>query len=110
MKILIIRFSSIGDIVLTTPVISYAKKLLHAEVHYLTKKKYSSVLEGNPNIDKLILFDGDLKKIIELLRKNNYDLIVDLHNNLRTRIIKFQLNIPHKSVNKFNFSKGKLLI
>jgi len=39
-KILVIRFSSIGDIVLTTPVIRCLKKQLNVEVHYLTKTSF----------------------------------------------------------------------
>ena len=54
MKILIVRFSSIGDIVLTTPVVRCLKEQLNCELHYLTKKSFQSVLEESPHIDKLI--------------------------------------------------------
>ena len=51
MKILVIRLSSIGDIVLTSPVVRILKKQLNAEVHFLTKNNYSCWLSHNPNID-----------------------------------------------------------
>ena len=68
-KFLIIRFSSIGDIVLTTPVIRGIKQQVeNAEVHYLTKKSFSSVLQANPYIDKVHLFD---KNYDELIKRSN---------------------------------------
>ena len=53
MKLLIIRFSSIGDIVLTTPVVRCLSLQTKAEVHYLTKKNFGSVVEYNPFIKKV---------------------------------------------------------
>ena len=65
-KFLIIRFSSIGDIVLTTPVIRCLKtQLEEAEVHYLTKKAFSPILSYNPYIDKLYYLEDSLNKVIE---------------------------------------------
>ena len=58
-KILIIRFSSIGDIVLTSPVLRCIKKTFpNCELHYLTKSSYQSILKPNPFIDRLILWEG----------------------------------------------------
>jgi ADP-heptose:LPS heptosyltransferase len=76
MKILVIRFSSIGDIVLTTPVVRALKtQLSDAEVHYVTKSRYQSILESNPYIDKMFVLDDDLWKLIGLLSKEKYDCI-----------------------------------
>ena len=50
-KILIIRFSSIGDIVLTTPLIRCLKKQLNVEIHFLTKQSYATILRENPYLD-----------------------------------------------------------
>jgi ADP-heptose:LPS heptosyltransferase len=53
MKFLIIRFSSIGDIVLTTPVVRCLKQQVPgAEVHYLTKENYRGLVSNNPYVDK----------------------------------------------------------
>ena len=106
-KFLIIRFSSIGDIVLTTPVIrNLRKKFPGAEIHYLTKKKYFPLLKANPYIDKIKLLEEDLSAIIEDLQREKYSEVIDLHHNLRTiRIKKALKKVPFHSFNKLNFKK-----
>lgn len=105
-KFLIIRFSSIGDIVLTSPVTRCLKEQLgNSTIHFLTKKQFSFILSQNPSIDRVIEFDKGLKKLIEILKKEKYDYIIDLHNNLRTSIIKSSLRIPFVSYQKLNFQK-----
>lgn len=105
-KFLILRFSSIGDIVLTTPVIRCLKEQVEgAEVHYATKKQFESVVANNPYIDKLHLLDGDLNKLIKELKNEEFHYIIDLHHNLRTLIIKFRLPGFAFSFNKINFEK-----
>ncbi len=110
LRFLIIRFSSIGDIVLTSPVIRCLKKQVpDAEVHFLTRKIFAEVAEHNPYIDKKILFDDHLYKTIRILRKNNYDYIIDLHHNLRTFIIKTRLGKKSFSFSKLNFEKWMMV-
>jgi ADP-heptose:LPS heptosyltransferase len=105
-KILIIRFSSIGDIVLTTPVIRCCKQQLKdAEIHYVTRSSFRSVLEHNPHVDKLFAFDKDLNEVIPQLKKENYDLVVDLHNNLRSARLKLALGKKSTSFKKLNVKK-----
>lgn len=110
MKFLIIRFSSIGDIVLTTPVIRCIKKQLGgAQVHYLTKKSFKGIVENNPYVDKVHVFNDDINDIIAELREQNFDYIIDLHHNLRTLRIKRALKkVPAFSFNKLNFQKWLL--
>ena len=55
LKILVIRFSSIGDIVLTSPVLRLLNSLKKYEVHFLTKNEYCSLVSENPNIHKIHL-------------------------------------------------------
>lgn len=106
MKILVIRFSSIGDIVLTTPVVRCLKtQVENVQVHYVTKLQYKSILEHNPYIDKLFYLEESLSALAEELRKEKYNFVVDLHNNLRTRILKFRLGAPAVSFNKLNVEK-----
>ncbi|HRG39215.1 MAG TPA: glycosyltransferase family 9 protein, partial [Bacteroidia bacterium] len=84
-KILIIRFSSIGDIILTTPVLRCLKKQLpEAEIHYLTKKNFRSILENNPYVSKIHTIEKDVSEIALALKEENFDEVIDLHNNLRT--------------------------
>ncbi|MBC7913983.1 MAG: glycosyltransferase family 9 protein [Pyrinomonadaceae bacterium] len=110
MKILIIRFSSIGDIVLTTPVIRCLKQQLPGvEVHYLTKRSFEGILSSNSYIDKLHLFSDSLSETITELQAQNFDYIIDLHNNLRTRLIKVRLNVKSKSFDKLNLKKFLLV-
>ena len=110
MKFLIIRFSSIGDIVLTTPVVRCLKQQVeNAEVHYLTKATYRTIVENNPHIDKVHVLDNDFDSLIEKLRAENYDHIIDLHHNLRTLKVKKALKIvPSVSFNKLNVQKWLL--
>jgi ADP-heptose:LPS heptosyltransferase len=110
MKILIIRFSSIGDIVLTTPVMRCLKQQLpESEIHYLTKKNFNGIIQNNPFIDKIFLFEKDLNAIISQLQMEEYDVIVDLHHNLRTWRIKRKLKVKSTfSFDKLNFQKWLL--
>lgn len=107
MKILIIRFSSIGDIVLTSPVVRCLKKQLgNAELHYLTKPAFSGIVEANPYISQVKLLDKDWKKMMTDLQSENYNLIVDLHHNLRTWRIKRGLKkVKYVAFNKLNYEK-----
>ncbi len=87
-KILIIRFSSIGDIVLTSPVARFLREQFpDAQIDFLTKKKYSELLRWNDTLSNVILFDeevDDLKALRGRIRETRYDLIIDLHNSLRS--------------------------
>lgn len=109
MKFLIIRFSSIGDIVLTTPVIRCLKtQMPNAEVHFITMPRFKSILENNPYIDKLHLL-GEWKETIQQLKKEKFDFIIDLHHNLRTLRLKTALfNVTSFSFNKLNIQKWLL--
>lgn len=108
LKILVVRFSSIGDIVLTTPVVRMLKKQLNAQVHYLTKSSYVSLLKNNPYIDSVYQIQNSITEVIPDLKKEKYDHVIDLHSNLRTQILKFRLGMPAKSFNKLNIEKFML--
>lgn len=106
MKFLIIRFSSIGDIVLTTPVLRCLKKQsANAEIHFLTKKEYSTIVTSNPYVDKVYLTDGSLTDVLADLKKENYDFVIDLHRNLRSLKVKLSLRKKSFSFDKINFEK-----
>lgn len=106
MKILVIRFSSIGDIVLTTPVVRCLKQqLAGSEIHYVTKQQFSSVLQANPYIDKLHTIQKSIFEISSQLKSENYDVIIDLHHNLRTLKLKLLLGKKAYSFPKLNWEK-----
>ncbi len=105
-KILLIRFSSIGDIVLTTPVVRCLKnQLKDIELHVLTKKKFSNLYKKNPYIDKVFEFDTSLKDNINELKTENYDYVVDLQKNKRSKRVTYSLKCPYSSFPKLNFKK-----
>ncbi|MEO6884059.1 MAG: glycosyltransferase family 9 protein [Bacteroidia bacterium] len=109
-KILIIRFSSIGDIVLTTPVIRCLKQQLKdAEIHFLTKNNFRDVLKNNPYIHKIHSIEKNSSEIIEELKKENFDFIIDLHHNLRSFEIKRHLKKKSFSFDKLNLQKWLLV-
>jgi len=106
MKFLIIRFSSIGDIVLTTPVVRCLKKqVLTAEVHYLTKAAFRPILAANPYVDKIHCLEDDLGGLIAVLKSEDFDYVIDLHHNLRTLKVKRGLGKQSFSFDKLNIKK-----
>lgn len=110
MKILVVRFSSIGDIVLTSPVLRALKmQLENVEIHYLTKNSFRSVIEYNEYVDKVITINESVKEVTESLRMENYDWVIDLHNNIRTKSLKFRLHRPSKKFPKLHWKKWKLV-
>lgn len=115
-KFLIIRFSSIGDIVLATPVFRCIKKEFpNAELHFVTKRSFKIVTASNPYIDKFFYYEEDLDVLIENLKIEQYDYVIDLHKNFRSIKIKRALKkksftIDKLSVQKFLLTKFKINI
>ncbi len=109
-KVLVIRFSSIGDIVLCSPVLRCLKQIpgAEAEVHVVTKSQNREVLAHNPHVDKLHLLDGSLWSLLGKLRSENFHYIIDLHHNLRSAMVKAFLRKPAGSFLKLNLEKWLL--
>lgn len=108
MKVLFIRFSSIGDIILTTPVIKELKnKYPNAEIDFLTFAHFKDAITGNKNINKIIEFEknkyksifGIKKFVLEKLKNENYDIIIDLHSKMRSKLVSFFLK---KKIYRYN--------
>jgi len=110
-KVLIIRFSSIGDIVLTTPVLRNLFQQMHkgVEIHYLTKHRFKSLLEPNPYVTKVYGIEKSTNEIIEELKGENYDYVIDLHVNLRSARVKHALKMISFSFKKYNWQKWLLV-
>jgi ADP-heptose:LPS heptosyltransferase len=109
-KILLIRLSSIGDIVLTTPVVRCIKKRYpDCELHYLTKNSFASILRQNPNISKVFTINDKISEVIAGLKAENYDHVVDLHKNFRSLKVRMKLGTPASSFPKLNFKKWLLV-
>ena len=105
-KILLIRFSSIGDIVLTTPVVRCLRRQLpEVELHVLTKASYHSLYAHNPNINKVFDLGKSLKEVLPQLKRERYDFVVDLHKNWRSWRVRMALRCPSASFPKLDFRK-----
>lgn len=109
-KILIIRLSSIGDIVLTTPIVRCMKQQLPAgtQIHYLTKPAFAGLLANNPYIDGLHTLQPSLIRTLQVLRPLQFDFLLDLHHNQRTWLLKMGLGVRGVSFNKLNWEKWLL--
>jgi ADP-heptose:LPS heptosyltransferase len=106
MKILVIRFSSMGDIIYTTPVVRCLKKQIPgAEIHFLTKPAFKYIYDNNPYVDKLLLLKGTLFETIKGIKAEKYDCIIDLHNNIRTRLIKLNAHVKSSTYKKQSIRK-----
>ncbi|MDT3405049.1 glycosyltransferase family 9 protein [Mucilaginibacter terrae] len=106
MKVLVIRFSSMGDIIYTTPVVRCLKEQLPgAEVHFLTKPAFRYIYDNNPYVDKLLLLQPKLSDTIREIKAEKYDILVDLHTNLRTSIIKLRTGIKSYTYDKQRLRK-----
>ena len=100
-KILILRLSSIGDVVLTSPIIrSLARCHPNAELHFLTKAAYAPLLDHHPQLTRVHRFSGQLEATIRALDAEGFDFVVDLHRNLRTARIKLGLGLPSATYSK----------
>lgn len=106
-KILIIRFSSIGDVVLTSPILRCLKMQLNeVEIHYLTKNQFEQIIETNPYVTKVFTVEKDeLHRALRELKAEKYDYVIDLHNNLRTAKVKRSLRVKSYSFPKLNVKK-----
>ena len=109
LKVLVIRFSSIGDIVLTTPVLRCINSQLNVSIDFLTKDKYKPLLAANTDIEKLILLSNNISQTIKALRANKYDMIIDLHNNLRSFRIRKALNTQSFTMSKYSLKRFILI-
>lgn len=109
-KILIIRLSSIGDVVLTSPVVRCLKNQVeNVELHFVTKQKFASIVTPNPYVDIVHILNDNINVLIQNLRKEKFDYIIDLHQNFRSNRIKRNLGVKSYSVSKLNGQKFLLI-
>lgn len=104
-KVLVIRFSSLGDIILTTPVLDALKENYRdSEIYFLTKQKYQGLFEADPRINSVIYFQPEdrdrgvagLFRMIKRLNQEKFALLVDLHSNLRSFFIRTLIKAQEK--------------
>ena len=108
LKILVLRFSSIGDIVLTSPVLRMLHQQLKAEVHFLCKEHFRSLVEANPYVSRSFGIKKSVTEVAEVLKAERYDYIIDLHKNLRSRRFTFFSGAKVLTFDKINIEKWLL--
>lgn len=110
-KILVIRFSSIGDIVLTTPVFRVLKEQMEPapEIHFLTKKSFGGLLEANPHVDQIHTIEKATAEVDKTLKEINFDYVIDLHKNVRSSMVKRSLKALDFTLDKRNWDKWLLV-
>jgi ADP-heptose:LPS heptosyltransferase len=105
-KILVIRFSSIGDIVLTSPVLRCIKRQLPGtKLHVATKSRFAEILQANPYVDSTHAFTESVSELFDPLRQEKFDLVIDLHKNLRSRELIRALAVKSITFDKINLRK-----
>ncbi len=110
MKLLVLRFSSIGDIVLTSPVLRCVKQQVpHVELHFATKSAFADLVRYSPYVDKVHELGDDPRGVMHALKAGSFDQVIDLHHNLRTARIKRALGVPAHSFTKRNVEKWMLV-
>ncbi len=106
MKILLIRFSSIGDIVLTFPVVNAIRKSFpKAKIHFASKKSFETLLLGAEGIDQFHFLSDSFSTFKSEIKNEGFDYIIDLHNNIRTRRLTLGLSAKTVRFDKLNFCK-----
>jgi len=109
LKILVVRFSSIGDIILTTPILRCLKSQLDCDIDFLTKRSYQNLLLSNPNIRDIYTLNEKTNDTINFLRNKEYDIIIDLQSNLRSLKIRLGLKVKSFVVKKLNIKRYILI-
>ena len=76
-----------------------------ADLHFLTKKEFLPVIRANPFIDKIHILDGNMYALLQSLKVEQFDYIIDLHRNFRSLRVKSALRIMSFTVDKINLAK-----
>lgn len=105
MKFLIIRLSSIGDIVLTSPIVRCLKKQTDAQVDFICKDAFTSLKQNNPFVHRVWSYEAALENDFKKLQKEKYTAVIDLHKNYRSSEIIRKLGVLSNSFNKINLRK-----
>lgn len=105
-KTLVIRFSSIGDVVLTSPLLRVLRsRFPKSQIDFLTRKEYADLVRFNPNVNLTYEFDtsegfAGLRRMKKTLKEEGYDLVVDLHNSIRSRFVRSMRGVKAVVVDK----------
>jgi len=99
-QILIVRLSSIGDIILTTPLVRAVRKAYpDATIRFVIKKQFADLMRNNPNINELIVYDKEIgiNQTIASINEKPIDWMIDIHRNIRSQLLRWKINPKHYS-------------
>ncbi|HLF20541.1 MAG TPA: lipopolysaccharide heptosyltransferase II [Bacteroidota bacterium] len=114
-KTLVVRFSSVGDIILSTPLLRVLRQRFpDGQIDYVTKKEYAELVRSNHNLNVTYEFDASkgfqgLRQLRQRIRSEKYNLIVDIHNNLRSSYLRSFTGAEVVIVNKRQFDRYLLV-
>ena len=106
LKILVLQCTSIGDVVLATPVVRCLKKQIpHVDVHFCTRSAYQSIITYNPYITKVHCFQSSLYTLVRQLRAEQFDYVIDLQNTFATKTLRVALGVRSYSIDQQSFRR-----
>ncbi|HTY37184.1 MAG TPA: lipopolysaccharide heptosyltransferase II [Bacteroidota bacterium] len=114
-KTLVIRFSSIGDIVLSTPLLRLLRaRFPSGQIDYVTRTEYAELVRSNQNLNRTYEFDASegfegLRRLKKKIRDERYDLIVDIHDSLRSKYLRSIRGPQRVVLNKRIFERAVLV-
>ena len=104
-NILVIRLSSLGDIVLSSPVYKNIKAAWpQARITLLVKPQFAHVLAGHPDVDEIMIAKKNLWGNVRQIRAKNFTHLLDLHGTLKTMLMSFFSRVP----NRIRYNKNSL--
>jgi ADP-heptose:LPS heptosyltransferase len=107
MKVLVVRFSSIGDVVITSAVLrALAIKYPSATIHFATKMAFAPLVQYHPAVHKVHALDHDFRSFVNEVKSEAFTHVIDLHKNLRTKRLRTALSmVKWYSYDKLNWQK-----
>ncbi len=99
-RILVIRLSSLGDVLFTTPLVRAIKKRFpQCELDYLISTRYRELLVGNPYVSRVLSLEtgagiSEIRSMAIQIRESGYDAAIDLHGSIRSLLIRAGSRIP----------------
>ncbi len=111
-RIAVLRLSSLGDVVLTLPVVAALRRAWPgATLHYWVKEEYAALLARDPRVDHVRELEKDARRIEDLVSMSaeleSCDLIVDLHGNSRTRVLTFRQKAPVLRASSYRLRRAR---
>lgn len=112
-RILVIRLSSVGDILLTTPILRLLRTMCpEARIDVLVKTQYRDLLRAHPDVTGLLTFESkqSVRQILGILRRTTYDMVIDLHSTFRSRLFLWGSRSRYKLVYSKNILRRVILV